>query len=128
MEKHIKKIVQYGIDNLENLSEDSVYGCELHHELYNMNYFIIGYYPAEQFLINGPGIFAAINEIKEYEQSNFGEVNTDLSSSEKVVNMYAYIKGEEILGEVKHLQEVWDNYLSAEDIKIIREELEEMIK
>ena len=28
---------------------------------------------------------------------NFGEVYTDLSSSEKVVNMYAYIIGEEIL-------------------------------
>ena len=35
--------------------------------------------------------------IKEYEQNNFGEVTTDLSCSESVANMLAYILGEEIL-------------------------------
>lgn len=126
MEKHIKDIVQHGLDNLDSLQEDSVYGCDLHHELYNMDYFIIGYYPAEQFLINGPGIFAAIGEIQEYEQEHFGNVTTDLSSSEKVVNMYAYIQGEEILAGVKHLEKVWNKRLSTSDIKKIRKELEKM--
>ena len=39
----------------------------------------------------------SIDKIKEYEQDNFGEVSTDLSSSESVANMLAYILGEEIL-------------------------------
>ncbi|GAI78565.1 unnamed protein product, partial [marine sediment metagenome] len=38
-----------------------------------------------------------IGEIQEYENNNFGEVNTDLAQAEKVVNMYVYILGEEIL-------------------------------
>ena len=31
--------------------------------------------------------------------SNFGEVNTDLSEPERVVNMYTYIVGEEIVND-----------------------------
>ena len=71
---------------------------DLHHYLLNENYFIIGYYQAEQWLKKGNGsVFEAIETIREYEQSNFGQVTTDLSSSENVANMLAYILGEEIL-------------------------------
>ena len=70
--------------------------CDLHHYLLNEDYFIIGYYKAEQWL-KKDGIFNAIEIIKDYEQSNFGQVSTDLSSSESVANMLAYILGEEIL-------------------------------
>ena len=41
----------------------------------------------------------AIEHIREYEQFHFGEVNTDFSSPEAVVNMYTYIIGEEIVQE-----------------------------
>jgi hypothetical protein len=71
---------------------------DLHHYLLNEDYFIIGYYQAEQWLKKDNGsIFEAIETIREYEQSNFGQVSTDLSSSENVANMLAYIFGEEIL-------------------------------
>ena len=69
---------------------------DLHHYLLNEDYFIIGYYQAEQWL-KKDSIFNAIEKIKDYEQSNFGEVSTDLSNSENVANMLAYILGEEIL-------------------------------
>jgi len=69
---------------------------DLHHYLLNQDYFIIGYYKAEQWL-KKDSIFNAIEKIREYEQSNFGEVSTDLSNSENVANMLAYILGEEIL-------------------------------
>jgi hypothetical protein len=69
---------------------------DLHHYLLNEDYFIIGYYKAEQWL-KKDSIFNAIEKIKDYEQSNFGQVTTDLSSSESVANMLAYILGEEIL-------------------------------
>jgi len=69
---------------------------DLHHYLLNEDYFIIGYYQAEQWL-KKDSIFNAIETIKEYEESNFGKVSTDLSSSENVANMLAYILGEEIL-------------------------------
>ena len=70
--------------------------CDLHHYLLNEDYFIIGYYKAEQWL-KKDSIFNAIETIKDYEQSNFGQVSTDLSSSESVANMLAYILGEQIL-------------------------------
>lgn len=38
--------------------------------------------------------------IQTYEKENFGEVFTDLSSSEAVVNMVAYIIGEEFLHNI----------------------------
>jgi len=69
---------------------------ELHDSLLNQDYFIIGYYKAEQWL-KKDSIFNAIDKIKEYEESNFGQVTTDLSCSESVANMLAYILGEEIL-------------------------------
>ena len=69
---------------------------DLHHYLLNQDYFIIGYYKAEQWL-NKDSIFNAIEIIRNYENDNFGKVSTDLSSSENVANMLAYILGEEIL-------------------------------
>ena len=69
---------------------------DLHHYLLNEDYFIIGYYKAEQWL-KKDSIFNAIEIIRNYENDNFGKVSTDLSSSENVANMLAYILGEEIL-------------------------------
>lgn len=123
---HNTDLVNYAINGMDNISEGQ-YACDLHHELFNTDYFIIGYYEAEQWLIKNVGIFAAIEEIKDYEQSNFGEVSTDLSSSEKVVNMYTYIKGEEILAECPTLQNKWNERLSEEDIETIKEELNDLL-
>ena len=42
----------------------------------------------------------------KYLKDNFGEVTTDLSNSESVVNMYVYIVGEHILQDViNHIKE-----------------------
>ena len=70
---------------------------ELHHEAFNQDYYIIGTYQATQWL--GDRAFEIINFIKDYEQDNFGEVHTDLSSPESVVNMYTYIVGEQVVYE-----------------------------
>ena len=108
------------LDKLDNGYVDT-YGCDLHHELCNTDYFIIGTYKAKQFL--GAETFDIIEMIKEYEQSHFGEVSTDFSDAEKVANMFAYIVGEEILNESNHLDEVFSNMLSVKDIKKIKEEI-----
>tara|TARA_R100000963_G_scaffold34137_1_gene27235 strand:+ start:328 stop:714 length:387 start_codon:yes stop_codon:yes gene_type:complete len=71
---------------------------DLHHELFNTDYYIIGTYQAEKWL--GDYTFDAIGEIQEYEQENFGEVFTDFSDPEKVVNMYVYIAGEQLIQEM----------------------------
>ena len=84
-------------DNSEYIEE---IGEDLHHECFNTDYYIIGTYKAEQWLSNQ--VFNVINIIKEYEQFNFGEVYTDLSDPEKVVNMYVYILGEHIVSEYQY--------------------------
>ena len=76
---------------------------DLHHEIFNTDYYIIGRYEATKWL--GDQVFNVINIIKEYENDNFGSVNTDFSEVEKVVNMYVYIIGEEIVADYINEQE-----------------------
>ena len=68
---------------------------DLHYHAFNTDYYIIGTYRATQWLEDQA--FNVIGFIKEYEEFNFGEVFTDLSEPEKIVNMYTYIIGEEIV-------------------------------
>ena len=91
-------VKEYIIDQLESDVGLDQYIGDLHHYLLNENYFIIGSYRAEQWL-KKDSIFNAMNKIQEYEQFNFGQVTTNLGSSESVANMLAYILGEEILYE-----------------------------
>ena len=87
---------QWALDNLEYLKENETdYIDDLHHMAFNEDYYIIGTYQAKQWL--GDQVFNVIDIIKQYEQDNFGEVSTDLSDPEKVVNMYAYIVGEDVV-------------------------------
>ena len=118
-------IVQHAIDGMEFIQGGSIYGCDLHHILFNTDFFIIGYYEAEEWLKKNVGIFEAIREVQDYERFNFGETYTDISSSEKLCNMYTYIEGERLLNESKTLQKRWDKKLTDEDIETIIKELEE---
>jgi len=70
---------------------------DIHHHAFNTDYYIIGTYRAKQWC--GNEVFNIIETIREYEQSVFGEVTTDFSDPERVVNMYAYIVGEEVVHE-----------------------------
>ena len=95
-----KEIKSYFDDFLAENSvalNDSDFRDDLHYHAFNTDYYIIGTYQAKQWL--GDKVFDVINIIKEYEESVFGEVTTDLSEPEKVVNMYVYIVGEEIVAE-----------------------------
>ena len=123
--KTLKEIANDAISKLKDGIGSGTTGADLHNELFNSDYYIIGYYQAEQWLINNTGVFNGISIVQDYEKENFGEVNTDLSSSEKVVNMLVYIAGEEVLSISQTLQDNWNNRLSDEDIQAIINELEE---
>ena len=91
-------VKEYIIDQLASDVGLDQHISDLHHYLLNEDYFIIGYWKAEQWLKKDEGsVFEAIETIREYEELNFGQVSTDFSSSENVANMLAYILGEEIL-------------------------------
>ena len=122
--KAIEEVIIYTIDSLEDLKDYYTgYGSDLHNELFNTDYYILGTYQAKQWL--GVDAMDVIEEIQEYETSNFGEVSTDLSNAEAVVNMYVYILGEEILSLSDHLQEeCYDRHLTSDDIQRIIEDLQ----
>ena len=72
---------------------------ELHYEVYNSDYTYI-YYSDARRVLNEYDVFQAIEEVKEYEQGNFGEVYTDFSNPCAVANMLLYILGEELMSEL----------------------------
>lgn len=104
----------------DGVGKDS-YSSDLVNNLCNSDYFIIGTSKAQQFL--GPHAFKVISKIKEYENDNFGESYTDLSDPEKVVNMLAYIVGEEILAESAMLWQIDDSIFTEDEFKEVKEEI-----
>ena len=103
----------------------SGYYCDLHHEVFNTDYYIVGTYEAEKAL-KEYDVFRAIGKVQTYEKDNFGESYTDLSNPEKLINMLYYIIGEEVLHEMMDGIEAWDenwNNLADEETnaKILEE-------
>ncbi len=104
--EEIKKYFDdYIKENEDWLKESRYWKDDLHHHAFNEDYYIIGTYQAKEWL--GNKTFDVINFIQDYEQDNFGKVYTDLSDPEKIVNMYTYIIGEEIVADyLQKLKEV----------------------
>ena len=93
----------------------SGYYCDLHNEVFNTDYYIIGTYRAKEAL-NEYDVFEALNKVQTYEKDNFGEVYTDLSDPEKLINMLYYIIGEEVLSEMMDGITAWeDNWNNQAD-------------
>ncbi len=85
---------------------DSYY-CDLHDQVFNTDYYIIGTKEAREVL-EEYDVFKAIEKVQTYEKENFGEVYTDLSDPEKLVNMLFYIIGEEVLYKLMDSSETWE--------------------
>ena len=104
------------------------YYCDLHNEVFNTDYYIIGTYQAKEAL-KKYDIWEAIEKVQTYEKENFGEIYIDLSDPEKLINMLYYIIGEEVLFEmmdgIKAWEENWNNQAdeetNAEILKAIAE-------
>ena len=103
----VKELKEYSKESYNDMVKDG----DLHNEIFNTDYYIIGTYEAKQWL--GDQAFDIIGIIKEYEEDNFGEVNTELDNPEKVVNMYVYIVGEDLIQndprfERENFEESWE--------------------
>tara|TARA_R100000734_G_C3286279_1_gene78922 strand:- start:200 stop:544 length:345 start_codon:yes stop_codon:yes gene_type:complete len=83
-------------ENSEALN-DSDFRDDLHHHAFNTDFYIIGTYRAKQWL--GDKAFDVIGIIKDWIENNYGESQFDYSDAEKVVNMYAFILGDDIVAE-----------------------------
>ena len=86
------------------------YYCDLHNEVFNSDYYIIGVYEAKEAL-REYDVWEALEKVQTYEEENFGQIYTDLADPEKLVNMLYYIIGEEVLFELMDGIEAWkENY------------------
>lgn len=121
----LEEIAEDTVSKLQEGYGDRTFGCDLHNELWNTDYAIIGHHKAERWIKSHMNVFDAIYEVQEYEKELFGETNTDLTSAEKVANMLHYIYAEEVLNSSRQLDRVWNRRLDEKDIQIIIEEIEE---
>lgn len=100
------------IETLEN-GYDGYY-CDLHNEVFNTDYYIIGTYAAKEAL-REYDVFEAIELVQNYEKDNFGKIYTDLSDPEKLINMVYYIIGDEVIGEMYEINEFNDKWNEMAD-------------
>lgn len=98
MKTSIKKELLTYIEDLKKdrvLTEEN--RDEWHYLAFNQDYYIIGYYQASKWLEKHDlDPFEAIEIVRDYEIDNFGQFTTDINS-ESIVNMLAYIYGEELI-------------------------------
>lgn len=119
------------IENIIETLEDgySGYYCDLHNEVFNTNYYIIGTAEAKEAL-KEYDVFNAIEKVQEYEKFTFGEVTTDISDPEKLANMLYYIIGDDAIAEMYNIKEFndnWDNVADEATNAIIVAQLKEML-
>ena len=125
-------------DMLENAKDDIInaldgysgYYCDLHNEVFNTDYYIIGRANAIEEL-EEYGVFNAIEEVINFEKEQFGEITTDISDPERLVNMLYYVIGDEIICEMtSHIDvffDKWNDKADDETNQCIIEALKEMI-
>ena len=91
--ERLREIAEY----IGNEAYRESYVSDLHNEVFNTNYYIVGRYQAKEWM--GTDVYDMIFDVQEYEKSNFGEVHTDFSEPERIVNMWVYVHGWEIIHE-----------------------------
>ena len=91
--ERLREIAEY----IGNEAYRESYVSDLHNEVFNTSYYIIGRYQAKEWM--GADAFDMIGDVVDYEKDNFGECHTDLSEPESVVNMWVYVEGWNIIHE-----------------------------
>lgn len=108
--KHYEMKQEAIVDILNHLKDFDGYYSELHHEVFNTDWYIIGTYQAKEVL-KEYDVFEAIELVMEYENFHFGEVTTELYDPEKLLNMIYYIIGDEVIAEtLQEVPEFFDNW------------------
>ena len=121
MDAKVAEIKAYVLDRIEEHADYDLDSLkephDLGHEIYNTDYYIVGTWQAKQWL--GSDVFDVIEHIKYYQQSEFGEVITDFSSPEEIVNMFVYIIGDQ------NIHELVEQYINDNHIVFDLEDMEE---
>ena len=122
-EDEIKETLLDNLDGYEGI--DSYTFDDVFNDLFNSDYYIIGYKEAEEAL-EKYGIFNALEEVQQFDIENFGEWDTDYADPEKIANILEYIHAS------KYMQDMLDEaglYLedatTTENVNLLIETLKE---
>ena len=124
-----KVILGYAIEQLDSEVGLDGYIEELHHHLFNEDYFIIGTYKASQFIGSDLGKILEILIEFEKDMGIFDEsFYMTILEPETIVNKLAYCIGYEILNNSKIYQLLCSfnsyDYLTKFHLDLIKKELE----
>jgi len=92
------ELLEHVINTIQDQELDNF--DDLHHYAFNDDYYIIGYYQADQwFKKHDISAWEAIADAIEWQYDVFGEcqLKPENINSEKIVNLYVYIMGEQLL-------------------------------
>ena len=106
--EHVLDLVKDGTINRENTDDWQDIA-------FNQDYYIIGYYQAEQWLEkHGVSPFEAVEYVVEQEIDIFGECNLTAAdfNAERIVNLMVYFLGYELIQENE--QEIIEAAIQAE--------------
>lgn len=116
--ERIKEMIEGGYDG---------YYCDLHNEVFNMDYYIIDRTEAENALAEY-GTFKAIGAVVSYEKDYFGEINTDITKPENVANMLWWIIGAEAIAEIEGVNgDNWNEVATEESNEEILAEINKIL-
>ena len=93
----IKETLLNNLDGYKGI-EDYTFE-DVFNDLFNSDYYIIGYKEAEEAL-KEYGIFNALEEVQQFDVENFGHWDTDYTDPEKIANMLEYIHANEYMQDV----------------------------
>ena len=124
-----KAILEYAIEQLDSEVGLDAYIEDLHHYLFNQDYFIIGTYKASKFIGEDLGDILRVCIDFEKDMGIFDEsFYMTILEPEKVVNKLAYVIGYEILNNSKIYQLLSSfnsyEYLTKFHLDLIKKELE----
>ena len=124
-----KAILEYAIEQLDSDVGLDAYIEDLHHYLFNQDYFIIGTYKASKFIGEDLGDILRVCIDFEKDMGIFDEsFYMTILEPEKVVNKLAYVIGYEILNNSKiyQLLSSFNSYkfLNKFHLDLIKKELE----
>lgn len=103
-----KELANHILDRISDGVIDNTNKDDWHFHCFNEDFYIVYHSEAVKWLKNhNLDTFEAIEIVTEYENEQFGETNTKINP-EAIVNMVAYILGEELLysDEFKNIKQL----------------------
>ena len=129
MEHNLENMKAEALENIKECLQDGYNGTysELHNEVFNTDYYVIGTELARDIL-NEFDVFYAIGIVMEYEKEEFGEILTEMNDPEKLLNMLFYVIGDKVMLDIESISDHWDEKANDATNEIIIAEINTMLE